>query len=215
MGKAFFFSICFFFFVACTNSEADKTKEPEVANPSVSENSSTAIETALPDVFHYFGRQDTSFSATNFQLAFEDSIEALPPGTLNKEELKPYFPYFIYNRDSSQAIDMYSYNILLSNKNGSIVGEAAGPDSEVALLDFKANTRRRLLFGGPSLAVLDAAWLNDKIILIAGAEIVNDEQLKPIIWKIDPVNHKRETFFYSDTLTASVLQYEDKRIHIR
>ncbi|MBD0365896.1 MAG: hypothetical protein ICV53_07310, partial [Flavisolibacter sp.] len=145
MGKAFWLGVCLLLMAACTNSASDKSREPEVVNPIAFGETNTAIETAFPDVFRYFSRQDSSFSATHFQLISEDSLEALPPGTINKQELRPYLPYLIYNKDSSQAIDMYSYNILLTNKNGNTVSEAAGPDSEVALLDFKANTRRRLL----------------------------------------------------------------------
>lgn len=213
--KAGFLIFAMFILLSCSDAGTEEQKKDD-ADVSEIETVETAeapnLQTAFPQVFRYLSSQDTSFDAANFTPAEEAVMDSGAISAVNEEELKPYLPYLVYNKDRSLAVDLYSYNVILDNRNGKTVAEAAGPDTEAALIDFKNKTRKRLLFGGPSMAVLDAQWLGDGTILIAGAEIINDEQLKPILWKIEPSANKTETFYYTDTLTAQLRDYKDERL---
>ena len=46
--------------------------------------------------------------------------------------------------------------------------------------------------------------LDTEEVAIAGAEVISDQQIKPIIWKISLPEDKMETEFYTDTITANV-----------
>src|ERR1700694_3629368 len=105
------------------------------------------LQNAFPALYQFFSRQDSSFSPGHFEVAGTDTLpaaEVLPV----TDDLKEYMPYLVYNKDSSYAVDLYSYNIILSHENGTTIGEASGPDTEVGLVDLKQKTRRRIYFGG-------------------------------------------------------------------
>ena len=171
------------------------------------------LAAAFPEEYQFFKNQDSSFTPQKFVETETDTIHTEPALAVN-ETLKKYYPYFIYNPDSTYAIDLYSYNIVLVNKDGKTVGKAGGPDTEVGLVDLKNHTRRRVYFGGSSSAVLNAKWINDNEFLLMTGEIIKDEAFSPTVLKYTLPAHTLVRFVYEDTLSVRPSEYVDARLNI-
>lgn len=172
------------------------------------------LATAFPQEYQFFKKQDSSFTPQKFAETETDTVHTEPALAVG-EGLKKYYPYLIYNPDSSYAIDLYSYNIVLINKNGKTIGKAGGPDTEVGLVDLKNNTRRRIYFGGSSSVVLNAKWINDNEFLLMTGEIIKDEAFSPTVLKYTLPNHILVRFVYEDTLNIKPSEYKDARLQIQ
>ncbi|MGN6401422.1 MAG: hypothetical protein ACTHMD_13275, partial [Flavisolibacter sp.] len=172
------------------------------------------LATAFPEEYQFFKNQDSSFTAQKFVETEIDTVHTEPALAVS-ETLKKYYAYFIYNPGSSYAIDLYSYNIVLVKKNGTTVGKAGGPDTEVGLVDIKNNTRRRIYFGGSSSAVLNAKWINDNEFLLMTGELIEDESFNPTILKYTLPDHTLVRFVYEDTLKIKPSEYKDVRLQIQ
>lgn len=201
--------------MACNNS-ADNTSSNDTVQSNEQEEmeEATHLQESFPDLYAYLKKQDTSLDIDKFNdggIAALTDLAAVPVD----EKIKSFSPYFIYNADSSLAIDLYSYNYMQRQKEGKNVLQMAGPDSEVGLINFKNNTRQRVFFSGPSVLILDAKWTSPEEILIAGAEEVGNEKIKPILWKIDLSDSTQHSFSYSDTLSAKVYTYTDEKLQER
>lgn len=191
-------------FSACTDSTDNTNLQNAAEVPPAPATEKTSHAETFTEYFALLNRYDSSFSAERFgeeERATMQTSEAYP---IEEARLQPYKPLLIYNADSTLAIDLFSYNYLLSRRGGTTYAQAGEPDTEVALIDFKENKRRRLLYVGPSFSILDAKWLDTEEVAIAGAEVISDQQIKPIIWKISLPEDKMETEFYTDTITANV-----------
>ena len=163
-------------------------------------------------VFSFFTSQDTRFSSGSFQETAPVTLDEVAAQPLDTNQLKEFYPLFIYNRDRTAAIDMYSYNYVVVRKNNVPVMEVGGPDTEVGLVDFTDNTRRRILFTGPSVVIMDAAWESDSLIRIAGAEITGEGRGIPMVFQVNLSTNLRKTFYFSDTLNIRFDTYRDPRL---
>jgi hypothetical protein len=161
---------------ALSNKDADTTLVEE-------ENEITQVQNYFPDLFTYLQSQDSSFVAHKFEGGEMESKDSFPSTKLDHSQFASYLPYLVFNKDSSLAIDFVSANYILSKKNGKTSIEQGGPDTEVALLNYKDKTRKRILFLGSAGTVLDAKWEDNNVILIAGAEEVDNEKIVPSIWR--------------------------------
>jgi hypothetical protein len=196
---------------ACTDSA--ETSEKEVATEPATETSTLDWkEEAFPQYLRALKSQDSTFTLDSFavQEATSSNVDSLTY-PLDPERLVPFQSLFIYNDDSTQAIDLFSYNYVPTAHAGQRYMAAGEPDTEVALINYQDKTRTRLLFLGPSYAALDARWLSKNQIAIAGAELVGDNQIKPIIWKITLPNRDVETEFYIDTVHANIPVIREQR----
>jgi hypothetical protein len=203
---------------SCNNSSTPK--EAREDSSAVEEVDETAIAqqqivSAFPSVYQFFSQQDTSFAPQKFVETQTDTLQAAPVLAINEKALKPYYPYLIYSPDSAYAIDLYSYNIVLVNRNNKTIGKAGGPDTEVGLVDVKNHTRKRIYFGGSSSAVLDAKWLNNQEFLVMTGEIIKDKAFSPVILKFSIPANTLQHFIYDDTLSVRPADYEDKRLPIQ
>jgi len=215
--KIFFPAVLLLFMMACNN--AAETKAP-VEDTSQIEDEVVAddapeIENAkvsFQQLFSFLEERDSSFNANQFQLVIVDSMELMPAQPIDETSLKPYYPYLVYNTDSSKAIDLHSYNTILVERKGKVLSEAAGPDTEIALIDFTNKTRQRLLFVGPSSVINDGKWINDHIISIAGGEIVDSEKFKPEVWLFDINAKKMKVLSYADTLQVKIADYKKQSL---
>lgn len=193
------------FIGACTNRAETETPEPDETQAIPKENvvsEAQVLQQSFPRLFDYLGKEDASFTSDKFVSMGNrplDTLKAQPVG----KKLQPYYPFFIYNADSTLAIDLYSYNSVPVRRNGNIGFEKGGPDTEVALVDLKNNTRQRIFFSGPGTSVLEANWQNNETVLLAGGEEVGANALKPVVWKISLPAKSAEIFQYPDTLQAS------------
>jgi hypothetical protein len=200
-------------FCACNNSGSSKGDDQPLDSAYSEELPPPVIQqlpTAFPEAYQFLSAKDSSFNASFFEEAGSDTNRSkmlpLP------KEIKSYYPYLIYNIDSSRAIDLYSYNIFFRTKNGKRIAEPGGPDNEVALIDFKDSTRRRVFFGGSSSAVLDAKWINGQEFLLMTGEVIGDREFQPTILKYNTSDNTLEHFLYRDTLRLNISEYRDRRI---
>lgn len=168
------------------------------------------ISMAFPDAYRFFSARDSSFNPNRFEEASTDTANA--PALKLSDALKNYYPLFIYSPDSSYAIDLYSYNVLLVKRNGKTVAETGDPDTEVALIDLKNKTRKRIYFGGSSSAVINARWINNQQFFLLTGEIISDSKFHPELLKYTVTDHTVNDFVYSDTLNLRISDYPDKRL---
>ena len=62
-------------------------------------------------------------------------------------------------------------------------------------------------------AVLQAKWEDDKTIAIAGAEEIEDEEIRPSVWKYNLVTNKMELYQYQDTIHADIKGYTEQKLN--
>jgi hypothetical protein len=203
---------------ACNNNNKPEIPEDDEPEEIIEKNETTILNKAKEDfseLFTFYHSKDSSFTADRFSEPSLDTLPPLAPHPLEEESIKPYYPYLIYNADSSKAIDLYSYNIMLSDRNGKITGEAGGPDTEIGLVDLRNKTRQRLLFVGPSSTIHDASWIGDSSVAIAGGEILEDGKFKPAVWVISLNRNTMQYLDYPEGIKMKPADYKDKRINIR
>ena len=208
-------------FIACNNNAENKEKaEDTTAALEVEEvtEENSEIEQAkviFQPLFSFYETNDSSFQEDNFNLAIMDSMSLMAPQAIDEASLKPYYPYLVYNSDSSRAIDLYSYNVMLSQQNGKMVANASGPDTEIAVVDFKNKTRQRILFTGPSFIIHDGKWINDHTLSLIGGEVIDEEKFSPSVWLMDLDKQTMKVLDYADTLSLKHTAYKTSRLPFR
>lgn len=200
------------FLAACVDDseESEETvKLPEDVTEASTE--TNFVQTSFPGLFSYLAKQDSTFSTDSFQLTGEQKLDTVPPMPIDERQLQPFQKLLIYNADSSKAIDLYSYNYVITSRNGTTKMEEAGPDTEVALVDLKAKTRKRIFFAGPSYNVWDAKWLNANEIALAGAESEDNGAVKPMLWQVNLADASAEVYTYSGGIKADAKQFVQQK----
>ncbi|MBA2746194.1 MAG: hypothetical protein H0U44_08220 [Flavisolibacter sp.] len=130
---------------------------------------------------------------------------------MDRNTLLPFASFLKYNTDSSIALDLVSYNLMETTKNGRRHFDFAGPDTEIGLVDMKSMKRKRILFLGSAGIILDGKWENDQTILLAGAEDAGNGQIRPIMWRYHLDTYEVEVFSYPRTIKARAgMFYENK-----
>lgn len=96
-----------------------------------------------------------------------------------------YGRFLKYSPDSTQFIDLDSYNIdIRKDSHGRWVGTGSGPDTEVSLVDLKQGRKIRLLFMGPGGTVEDAFWIDRDNLVLMGTQESEDNNGKTLhVWK--------------------------------
>jgi hypothetical protein len=161
------------FLAACNDSNnavTTITNVQDTLQEAVTDAEVAVVKQSFPELFAYLKKQDPTFSEDSFLLSGESRVEPVAPAPVDTQQLKPFQKYLIYNGDSSLALDLYSYNYIVTQRNGTNRLEEAGPDTEVAVIDFKANLRRRVFFGGPSHTLWDAQWRGPQDLLLPGTK---------------------------------------------
>ena len=93
--------------------------------------------------------------------------------------------YRLASPDGKKQLDIYGYGRqLLPTKNGQFELAAQSLDSEVALYGLAANKKLRLLFCGDACRFEDAAWVDDDLLIVAGASSDVDQKSHPMLWCI-------------------------------
>jgi hypothetical protein len=202
------FVVASFFFYACSNEAArpeEETVEPTEQIAAEAENSE--LQSSFPQFFTYLSTQDTSFSIQNFEQNESMAMDSTKAFPVDEKQLQPFSDYLIYNTDSSLAIDLYSYNYIPVRRNGRTVLEQGGPDTEIAVIDTKDSTRRRIFFSGPGVSIQQAKWQDKNTVFLAGVEEVSENALKPILWKINIPHKTVQIINYMDTLQGNMRDF--------
>lgn len=196
--------------LACNNHSSTKEEEVEKIEEPYVDPVKQQMNSAFPEVYQFLSAKDSLFNPAKFQQMSNRTIDN--PGLPLPETLAPYYPLLIYNADSTRGIDLYSYNIILRQKNGKPTASHAGPDTEAALIDFKNKTRKRIYFGGSSSAVLDAKWVNNEELFLLTGEIISPTKFQPQVLHFTVSNNTAKEFIYADTVEVSIGNYPDRRL---
>ncbi|HEU4471570.1 MAG TPA: hypothetical protein VFR58_10830 [Flavisolibacter sp.] len=205
-------------FAASCNNEG--SKESVDADTAAAAEEAPAEETpatpdlslAFPQLAQFIQTQDSAFTPSGFEEANFSRADTMAATVIDRQRLEPFLPYLVYNSDSSQAIDMVSYNYIISRNSNRPGLRAGGPDTEVAIIDMKKGQRRRLLYFGTMGAVLDVKWENDSTILIA---VMKDsgEGIIPEICRYRTGTAEMETYVYKDTLKVQAGNYAEEKLN--
>ena len=197
--------------VACNSSSNKEEKETiEEQEVPYMDPVKQEINSAFPATYQFFSTQDSSFDASKFQQMSSQVVNS--PDLKLSDAIKSYSPLFVYNADSSFAIDLYSYNVILRKRNGKTTVNHAGPDTEVALIDLKNKTRKRIYFGGSSSAIVDAKWINNEEFFLLTGEIIDQSKFQPRLLQYKLTDNSEKEFVYSDTLQLNIGEYIDRRL---
>lgn len=211
MNKAWSFVLAALLLAACNNSNNNtlQTEAEPIEETMVEETNSpaTLLQRSFGDLFAYMEQQDSSFTPQNFEAGSQGKIDPLPAVAYEPARIKPFEPFLIYNSDSTTAIDLYSYNYIITRRNGQVRLEEAGPDTEIALIDVSSNTRKRIFFSGPAVVVFDARWNSDNEIVMAGAEQLQNNEIKPVAWQYNLSDSTMQTFSYNEAIAADMKGY--------
>ena len=182
--------------------------------PSIAEDSASAEETAqpaqaFPGFIRFLQQQDSAFDPSRMTGGEIEKSQTLAAQPLDTTAIRPYKPYLIYNTDSSMAIDLVSYNYFPHERGSRLVFEEGGPDYEVAGIDFKSGQRRRLLFFGTSGRIMDARWLDDHTIALAGSLSEKGELFfQPAVWIFDVRSGVKKVYTYPDLISGQIQEYK-------
>lgn len=214
MKKGIWISSLWLLMAACTNNTknaAVPAEKEQTDNIPEERETGMLLQNYFPLLLSYLQKSNGTFSddsVTQTESATRQSIAPYPIDPNKKDSFKRLL---IYNKDSTQAIDLFSYNYILTNKKGTLTAEAAEPDSEVALMDFESGKRRRIWFSGPSATILDAAWMNPQEIAIAGMQENESGQRHPAVWVVSLPDSTIDTYLYQQPANISSAQYLNQR----
>lgn len=124
----------------------------------------------------------------------EDSTTERQPLKTNPDFYKNYAPVLKWSVDSMHVLDIGSYgSVMMKNKAGKDTLVHGEPDTEVSLLYPKENLRKRILFGGPSVRVLNAVWADSsEVAMLTSVEKIDSAQkghTDTLLWLIDVKNN--------------------------
>ena len=192
----------FLLITACTDPAEEKQLPQDTATDSLgAEQVDTLVTAETIQLFDQSGfsgfakSQTEGFDWSKFKLVNvwkEDSllVSAFNP---SKEYFRSYGKFVKYSPDSTKFIDLDSYNIDITNKQGKYSGEEMGPDTEVNLVDIRNKEKTRLVFVGPSGSVEDGGWLDDETVVLIGIqENAAANSKTAVLWKY---HLPTETFF--------------------
>ncbi len=130
-----------------------------------------------------------------------------------------YASLYVYNADSTMAIDLDSYHLVIEqDKHGVLYSPGREVDTEIGLIDFEAQTRRRILFCGTPCIFEEAGFHPSGTIVIAGfIEDEDDHGYAPALWEVDLQQNTVSFSTVSKSLhPKSILYIPNKRLqHVR
>ncbi|HEX2533500.1 MAG TPA: hypothetical protein VHK69_07185 [Chitinophagaceae bacterium] len=199
-----------------SNASADIENADSIATETESPDArgAAALAARFPGYLGFLKAEDSAFQAASFEQGAQDSLPVLPYYPIGEEEKYSKLKHLlIFNADSSLALDLFLYNAeVLPGDTGKGYKLPEGPDTEVGLIDWKKKTRRRVLFLGSAGAVVDGAWVAPDRFVLAGAETIDTDQLKPVLWQVNLADSSIQTIFYPDTLRARLHAYKNPQL---
>lgn len=191
---------------ACTNSTDTNNVSVDTSAIAAAPLSPEAqmVQTAFPNMYQILKGQDASFDPALFEETEGGYSAPPPPRFFPPEELEQFKPYLIYNSDSTNAIDLVSYNFIVDKNDSTQVLKAAGPDTEVNIINLKNNMRTRIFYSGPGTIIREGKWLDSTAVLLGGAEKVGGTAIRPFLLHINLKEKTLQRFTYSDSVQAQL-----------
>jgi len=137
----------------------------------------------------YYKKMSSKFNIKDFR-NFKTSViqpyqDDLGDNEFQKRFFNLYNPYLFWAPDSSKAIDLYSYSIILDyDSQGNVIG-MRDVDSKLALVDVKKQKRINILTYGPAGEFQDAFWVNNDSFIVTSIEFDVDNTYEPLYSVID------------------------------
>jgi len=193
------------FFIGCTDNDATQNTPKNTTDSLITEE--TGVDNwkhnSFKELYDFYSVNDSSFNTDSFVLVQQSVFENYPaePNDLNK--LQPFHKLISYNTDSTYGVDLFSYNYLTDKIGERTYVQGGEPDMEASLIDVNKKEKKRLLYLGPSYIFFEARWLNKNDIVIAGAEIVSENKITPLLWKITISGRALELYSYSGIIESN------------
>ena len=127
------------------------------------------------------------FRAEAFELADSTRVEEfLTAGTVTADSLTAQFgAYLVPSPTGDYWLDVVSYGVVvLPAAGGGYTYAPGGPDSQVAIVNRQTGQRTRLLFCGTPCSCAAGAWLDDRVVQVAGLVDPGDG-FHPTVWQVD------------------------------
>ena len=202
-----------FFMNGCTNSAENKNEEiPDSVAADDKEVVMPALHKDFPELHRIFSG-DSLYSSGNFEGGETQMPDTIPSISINEQQLAPYLPYLIYNSNDSLAIDFVSYNFVFGKKGGKTVLQTGGPDSEIAIIDLRNKTRKRIFFTGASGTILDARWEDENTIVFVTATEGPDGLITPSILRYHANTGVYEMYTYEGAISADISNYTEQQLN--
>ena len=203
--------IAFLFFLAGCSDASDSTSKEENNEDSVlHEEALPQVEVVFPEMFRHFTMADSSFSSESFEGGQTDIRTDSADQQITNETIARYLPFLIFNPDSTYAIDLVTRNYVHDQRNDRTILAEGEPDFEVGLIDLRNNKRKQLLFFGTMGTVLDAGWHDNSTVMIAGANEVLADSIRPVIWKYEIPSKAWYVYTYDKLVPINADAYPKK-----
>jgi len=226
--KSYFLSILLPIILASCNTQPEKEPRAPVVNEQ-EENTEEKVDTLLTNETILFFNQSgyggfaktrsAGFDWSKFKLIDvwkEDSllVTAFNP---DKTYFDSYGRFLKYSPDSSLFVDLDSYNIHISkDKQGRLIGNEEGPDTEISLVDWKKKEKTRLLFLGPGSSVEEGGWMDeDNIVLMGLQENAGGDSTIPVVWKYHVPTNTFYLFQSPDTIGVQKQMYSWRKERLK
>lgn len=195
------------------NNSSENSQESEAHRSASTEDAAPEVHTDLfPGLTAFYKKQYPAFDPTAFEMTGELRDQQYITTAYDEKQAAAFRPLLTYNADSSMALDMFSGSYVAFSKNGQTKFEPGEPDTEVAVIDFKSNTRKRIFYTGPSFLVQDVQWVNDSVILLAGAMPYDPDMVIPQIHRIFLAEGIHEIYEIRDPAPVNFNEYHQEII---
>ncbi len=193
------------FLIGCANNDAKQNKSENENDSLITEGSGANNwrDNTFKELYSFYKNYDSSFTADSFELSQQSTFVDHPAEAIDVNKLQPFSKLISYNTDSTFGVDLFSYNYLPGKIGERVYVEAGEPDMEASLIDVKKKEKKRLLYLGPSYILFEAQWLNKNEMVIGAAEIIFENKIKPLLWKINPTERTLEMYSYQGVIKSN------------
>lgn len=167
---------------SCNDKKANSPEEvfeEEPAPGTLAIHNTGLLSHQLPEWVSYLRLDATRWG--RYYVADSTPFEHFEPAAMPNDMFTEFKPYFIYSTDSSKALDIYSYNLVLEKRKSGWTASGREPDIQVNLIDVSNKTAQRIYFTGTGTTLVDGAWLNDSTVAVVGFEAADDNYLYPSV----------------------------------
>jgi len=157
---------------ACHQGDTEYTDDELVDPESVMsyEENDTLVLRKIPDGLsewmNYYDNNDTAFVLKNFKASGVTLHMDVLQDAISSPGENAFTDLYIYSPDSTQYIDLVSYNYIIDKSTGKNILISGDPDQQVILADSKTKKKKQLMYNGPAQLAEFAAWTGNSSFII-------------------------------------------------